>query len=546
MILRYILLCFSCCCLVSKVTAQSNHPLQQVWLTQLGSAEFDFGSGLVVDPQGNSYLTGYYYDTLMGQPTRGYADGFIAKYNAMGDLQWLHTFGGVDDDRPTGLAIDSSHSRLYLTGSFYQHLYWGSDSLQAIDLDDAFLLCIDSAGQWQWGQSYGGRNAQVATGLAVNRHQEIYLHGYFTDTLLLGAESIISMGLRDAFIVKVDSQGQPLWAEVMGGPRNDEALEIVFDAQDHVYLAGVYRDSADFGPYHFEAVYSYDGFLASWNSNGQWRWVKSFGGGYVDNCPALVYQKQLGRLVLGGWFFNDIQFEQQVLLASGEEESFMAAYDTLGQLLWTKRFGEEFAELIFDLATGPDDRIYAVGSFDSMIYMGNDTILAKHFNRPTDPFILGFESNGGYLWGFRTGEKRNEFGYHLSFVNANRIVMAGLFQDSTILGTDSLQAIGGYDVFLASYQIDTNLVEPTAIIFPNPPLSSWQLFPNPVEGRLYWSLSNTKIRWVRIYNAIGQVIWAEQAPSSNSVELSHLPEGKYWLEVELWEGGSAAKAFVKY
>lgn len=529
--MRLFIFCLALFFGLSLSAQSSSNPLQQEWSLQLGGAQFDFVSGLVCDAANNSYLAGYYYDSLLNYGSQGYADGFLAKYNSSGDLLWLRSFGGAEDDRTMGLAIDSSSQKLYLTGSFYGHFYWGNDSLQAVDRDDIFLLCIDSSGQWQWGKSYGGQNAQVASGLAINSNQEIYLHGYFEDSLLLGAQTIVSSALRDAFILKVDSLGQPIWAESMGGPRNDEGLEIVFDEQLHVYMTGVYRDSATFGPYDYQAVFSYDGFLASWQNDGQWRWVKSFGGGYVDNCPALAYQKKLGRLIVGGWFFNDIQFEQQILLAAGEEESFLAAYDTTGQLQWTKRFGEESAELIYDIAIDADDRIYAMGSFDSMIYMGIDTMLAKHFNRPTDAFILSFENNGGYLWGFRTGDLKNDFGYQISLGSDNALYLAGQFQDATVLGGDSLTAVGGYDLFLTRYFLDTALIQPSLVRHLGQP-AGWQIYPNPardqiqLKGQLPPSGS-----LLRVYDVYGRLRLQGRYQQHQPLYLKELGSGSYWLQI---------------
>lgn len=529
--MRLFIFCLTFYFCVSLSAQTTSNPLQQEWSQQLGGAQFDFVSGLVSDATGNAYMAGYFYDSLLNQGSLGYADGFLAKYNNSGDLLWFRSFGGTDDDRTTGLAIDSSSQKLYLTGSFYGSLYWGSDSLQAVHRDDIFLLCIDSSGQWQWGKSYGGQNAQVASGLAINSNQEIYLHGYFEDSLLLGPQTILSSGLRDAFILKVDSIGQPLWAEVMGGPRNDEGLEIVFDEDLRVYMAGVYRDSATFGPYDHQAIYTYDGFLASWQNDGQWRWVKSFGGGYVDNCPALAYQKKLGRLIVGGWFFNDIQFEQQTFFAAGEEESFLAAYDTTGQLQWAKRFGEEFAELIYDIAIDSDDHIYAMGSFDSMIYMGTDTILAKHFNRPTDAFILSFENNGGYLWGFRTGDLKNDFGYQITLSSDSLLYLAGQFQDATVLGGDSLTTVGGYDLFLTRYFLDTTLIQPSLVLNLEQP-AGWQIYPNPakhqiqIKGQLPTSGS-----LLRVYDISGRLRLQEHYQKHQAISLEQLRGGSYWLQI---------------
>ena len=66
------------------------------------------------DDQKNTYTAGSFYDfsnfkdntTLNAIYPRGY-DGYVAKYNADGELQWTNTFGGASRDTALDIKLDN-------------------------------------------------------------------------------------------------------------------------------------------------------------------------------------------------------------------------------------------------------------------------------------------------------------------------------------------------------------------------------------------------------------------------------------------------------
>ena len=74
---------------------------------------------------------------------------------------------------------------------------------------------------------------------------------------------------------------QVQWATFLGGSGNDEVRDLVVDKNDNVYVCGVF-ESPDF-PKPFNVPSSFDttgpgGFLASFSSNGELRWLQYFSG----------------------------------------------------------------------------------------------------------------------------------------------------------------------------------------------------------------------------------------------------------------------------
>ena len=74
------------------------------------------------DDQKNTYTAGSFYDfsnfkdntTLNAIYPRGGDDGYVAKYNADGELQWTNTFGGASQDTAVDIKLDNEGNIIVL------------------------------------------------------------------------------------------------------------------------------------------------------------------------------------------------------------------------------------------------------------------------------------------------------------------------------------------------------------------------------------------------------------------------------------------------
>ena len=80
---------------------------------------------------------------------------------------------------------------------------------------DMLLMAVDSQGGELWSNTYGGSGAEQAT------HVLSLGEGF----LLSGYSGIKSEGTQDPYIVRVDSQGQPLWDNTLQVPGNQHAIK---------------------------------------------------------------------------------------------------------------------------------------------------------------------------------------------------------------------------------------------------------------------------------------------------------------------------------
>ncbi len=104
-----------------------------LWAKRAGGTDYDYGFGIAVDGAGNSYVTGYFYDSVTFSPdeanettltSAGFADIFVAKYAPDGALLWAKRAGGTDYDYGLSIAVDGAGNS-YVTGYFFGSATFG-------------------------------------------------------------------------------------------------------------------------------------------------------------------------------------------------------------------------------------------------------------------------------------------------------------------------------------------------------------------------------------------------------------------------------------
>ena len=244
-----------------------------LWATEAGGSGFDDGDGITTDNEGNSYLTGRFEETASfgsySLTSNGSGDIFVAKMDAAGNWQWVTQAGGTDYERGNGIIIDDAGNS-YVTGRFYETASFGSYSLTSNGSSDIFIAKMDSNGNWLWATRAGGNSYDGGDGIKIDDAGNSYVTGYFVDTATFGSYSLISSGLYDIFVAKMDTDGNWQWANRAGGNSEDVGYGITIDADGNSYVTGIFMDTATFGSYSLTSSGSYgypDIFVAKLNNN---------------------------------------------------------------------------------------------------------------------------------------------------------------------------------------------------------------------------------------------------------------------------------------
>ncbi|HET6991336.1 MAG TPA: SBBP repeat-containing protein, partial [Bacteroidia bacterium] len=244
---------------ISKLDSAGNF----LWAKAMGSTSDDRATSIATDPSGNVYTTGYFEGTMDFDPgagtfnlTAGLDDAFISKLDSSGNFIWVKQIGSTSLDGGRAITIDA-WGNIYTAGEFEGTVDFdpgtGTYNLIAYSLAyDAFILKLDSAGNFVWAKQLGGTSVDVINAIAVDGPGNVYTTGVFfgTSDFDPGASTfnLTPSGGEDLFISKLDSAGNFVWAGQIGGSSNDIGASLILDSADNIYVAGYFLGICDFDP----------------------------------------------------------------------------------------------------------------------------------------------------------------------------------------------------------------------------------------------------------------------------------------------------------
>ncbi len=250
---------------ISKLDSEGNF----VWAKGMGGGDRDVGMGIVVDTSGNVITTGSFRGPAVVEPAPNYStlhsagaggsDVFINKRDSNGNFIWAVSMGGFDWDAGKSIAVDTS-GNIYSTGYYIgdadfdpgvgTYLLTGESS----DIDNIFISKLDGNGNFVWAKSIGGVNDDEGLGIALDLSANVYTTGYFFEVCDFDpGPKVFNLSSKnstsDIFISKLDSNGNFVWAKSMGGGgSNDEGVGVALDNSGNVYTTGAFSNTGDFDP----------------------------------------------------------------------------------------------------------------------------------------------------------------------------------------------------------------------------------------------------------------------------------------------------------
>jgi hypothetical protein len=228
--------------------------------------------------------TNFAYMGHQNQPGGGEIDGFIAKFDTMGNRIWATYYGGANDEQINDIAMDNQ-GNLYAVGTtnsiqnISQSGYQNSlnKGLNAV-LTDGFIAKFNQNGQRMWSTYIGSQNSgDSLSTCTVDNQNNLIVCGLSNDTsfMTLGVPAYSNSG----FIAKLNSSGSRIWAS----PYNNEtADDCAVDKSDNIYIIGATRRYNPITNLYYNGIKTYRGFMdiqfAKFNLNGVLQWNSYFGG----------------------------------------------------------------------------------------------------------------------------------------------------------------------------------------------------------------------------------------------------------------------------
>jgi len=236
-------------------------------------------------------------------------NAFALRFSPNGQLQWARSWGGTGNIRATHIACSPTNDLIYLTGFYDDELHVKDTVLFANTTDrDVFLLRLQPNGTAAWVEKAGGVFDEEPTALKVDSSGHPVLTGFLVGRMTLnGTVDIESAdGNEDFFVLRYRPDGRLHWAYALGGDQLQSTTALT-NKEENIYLAGRFQSNLTFGPFDRTANGLFDAFILTMDTTGQFLDLWTAGSGDALLAEALTTDSS-GNLLLGGTYRGTPQF----------------------------------------------------------------------------------------------------------------------------------------------------------------------------------------------------------------------------------------------
>ncbi|MCO4844938.1 MAG: hypothetical protein KC427_02860 [Sulfurovum sp.] len=359
----------------AKKKAPKKEVYQAVWEKTYGGDDGDIVNGIVALENAEYALVG----TCKSFDAQG-TDMCVVRMNAKGEIKWHILLGGKKKDVAKAI-IRAEDGSLIVLGT--------SKSFAKRYDRDIYVAKVSLEGKLIWEQNLGGKRDEYAGGIAATDD------GGF---LVVGDSNSYGNGYKDVYIAKLDQNGKEISSHVIGGEKEDSAQALTRTSDGAMMLVG-YRELDRSGNTDF--------FVMKLDQNGNKIWAKTYGEEQADRLNGVTASADGGIVATGSTrSYKSAQTDMSVMkldtegnivwhkiygfkyyeygnavasigaggvmvaggtstLGKGDHSAYMIALDKSGKLIWSHVYGDRNKDRMNAIARMDDGSMVAAGGSDS-------------------------------------------------------------------------------------------------------------------------------------------------------------------------------------
>lgn len=283
---------------------------------------------------------------------------------------------------------------------------------------DAMVLKLDKQGKMIWQKTFGGSDYDGAYSIASTKDGGYVVTGYTNSN---DGDIFGNHGSVDAWVVKLDKNGNKIWQTILGGSARDFAFSIIETSDGNCIMAGQ-TDSKDGDVNHNYG--NNDAWLVKLDENGKKLWQKTFGGTNSEGANSII-ETPNGEYVVAGWTnSNDWDvtgYHAGSGMLVGSTDGWMIRINKDGNLLWNKAFGGSNTDVINSVVQGMNNSYTIVGHTKSKF---SGDVGANKGNE--DVWAINLDKDGRIIWSKTFGGSNNDIANFIVTTTEGGYILSGL------------------------------------------------------------------------------------------------------------------------
>jgi hypothetical protein len=441
----------------------------------------------------NVLVTGIYQQEITlgtnSYTSAGGSDIFFTAQNDLGQTLFSASIGNAQNNDVNAVCSDSS-GNFYLSGTFAGQLQIGSNSLFN-NLNTCFIAKYNSMGQVQWLKQFQPQGIVHVLDMQVSPDgQYLWISGDYNDSLVFENEAVFCGNAYNLFVSKMEtSNGNVLWMSDAPYAKWAKAKTLTPLPNGSAWLAVEFRDSLQMpGLTYYHSPSHVDILMSQIDAQGNWLRHKRWGGVYDDEPKKMRLSPDANSIWLCGDFVAVLNVDSFTLMTAFRYyDVFWVKMNLEGEALAVGQTNTIANAYVFDLAYH-DDKVWLGGYFQDSL----QGISMHYTNGGFDIFWLGIDTlTANFTESKVAGGSGNDqiWGLCSAF---DALISTGTFQQQMSMHGNLLTASGFSDAWYSCSEQILNNTEsiPELIevkIIPNPTNGKFRVELSNYEG-LEWGL----------------------------------------------------------
>ncbi len=427
-----------------------------VEITKQGELRFNFNSGVLTQskPLAWQIINGKKNFVTAKFKKKGEKEiGFtVGNYNRNFELiidptwQWNTFVGCSSDDQVKGITVDDS-GNVYAVG--FSWCTWGNPVNPHSGNRDAFVVKLNNNGERVWNTFLGSASVDIGEGIDLS-DSTVVIAGYSDATWGTPVNPFATSG-ENAFAAKLNcNDGTLIWNTFMGSDNTNYGSHIAAGPMGTIYVVGT-----SFTPWGYPIdpfIGGQDAFLVQLDSEGNLMWSTFMGSEQTDYAYDVALDDALNAYVIG---YSTATWGEPVhAYNGGTSDAFVAKFAYNGIRIWHTFLG----------ASDEDDRGYGIDVDSTFnVYVIGES--EATWGSPINPFagdaaafVAKLNEEGALQWNTFLGGTSIDYGYGIMLDASNNIFLSG-----SSLGEwgNPVDPFNGSDAFVAQLDSRGNLIANT-------------------------------------------------------------------------------------
>jgi hypothetical protein len=366
-------------------------------------------------------------------------------------------------DGAYNMDIDSNNN-IYVVVALYADITFAGQTLEYTGNIPNALLKYDSNGNEVWGKVTPGVTDPWDCDITISSNNEVYITTYTSTTITFANEIITHTEGNGSEIVlyKYDSDGNEIWAKMIGGTGHDGGLGVTTDSNNNVYLVGYARNAIIFANQTLTLTDdgNWDCIIFKYDSNGNEIWGRNLGGLGFDSFKKVKIDS-LDNIYVIGSVNTSMTFAGQTYTSTTPKptsdggELIIVKYDSNGNEIWGKMY-ECFSTtsttspsvMVMSITLDSNNNLYITGGLRGSITFANQTITSNPGS--SDAYIFKLDSNGNDIWIKRYGNGINQATSSVTSAvidSNNKLFFLANRSNATTFGNITTEPLGPNDTY---------------------------------------------------------------------------------------------------